>query len=230
MRRAIAVWAAFLLAVCVGACGGGKDPSTTTGSSAARSASRTRPVTTRQGEESAADPDKDHDGATPDEDDYGKPLKIDRDGDSDNTTNSYFDDDDKPILNYGKTASTANEQAIAGLVKRYYSLATAENGAKACSLLYSTYAEAVPEDYGTSPPGPAYAKGKTCAVVLTHVFNHSHAQLQAKLHSLRVTGIRVLGHLGLAVLSFHGIPPSEVRVVREGREWKLQTLLDNQMP
>ena len=76
-------------------------------------------------------------------------------------------------------------------------------------MLYSTYAEAVPEDYGTSPPGPSWARGSTCAAVLTHVFNHEHAEIAAKLPKLKIARIRIEEHRGLVVLSFHKIPQAK---------------------
>lgn len=221
----------WLLALCIaGLLGAGVSACGESHKSTSPTSTNASSTTTTENSTAAsnkADPDKDHDGAKPDEDDKGPPPKIDQDGDSDNNSKSYYDSDDKGLLEYGHAASAAEKQAITGLIKRYYVAAAAEEGAKACSMLYSTYAEAVPEDYGTSPPGPSWARGSTCAAVLTHVFNHEHTEIAAKLPKLKIARIRVEEHRGLVVLSFHKIPASEIRVLREGHTWRVEALVDN---
>lgn len=231
MRLAIGLCTAALLAGLFSACGGNSGGYASRDTTKASRIQAEASSSASENGEGPLDPDKDHDNATPDEDDYAKaPVALDRDGDSDNSTHSYYDKDDKAILDHGRPASAGEQHEIEALVKRYYAAAASENGAKACEMLYSTYAESVPEDYGTSPPGPAYARGSTCAAVLTHVFSHKHDEVASKLHVLHVARVRVLHRLGLAVLSFKGIPPSEMGVAREGKRWKVETLLDVKLP
>jgi hypothetical protein len=155
---------------------------------------------------------------------------TDRDKDNDSTGGRPYDSDDRSVLSFGKSAPPTARSAVAALVRRYYAVAAAENGTKACSMLYSVYAEALPEDYGTSPPGPAYARGATCPAVLTAVFKHFHSELVARLPHLKVSAVRVKEHQGVAVLSFDSSAEREIRVVREGHQWKALALVDNELP
>lgn len=47
-----------------------------------------------------------------------------------------IDGDDYAILDFGHPADAAEKGKIAALVRRYYEVAVAEDGAKACSMLY----------------------------------------------------------------------------------------------
>ena len=105
-------------------------------------------------------------------------TKTDGDRDNDIIGAPYDDKNNNRDLNFGHAASAAEQMAIMALVKRYYATALAGDSAKACSIIYSTLAEAVPEDYG-QPPGPLYMRGaKTCPTALTLFFKHFHAQLE----------------------------------------------------
>lgn len=131
---------------------------------------------------------------------------------------------DDYIQSYGHEASGADKRAISKLVKNYYAAAAADDGAKACRLIYSTLEEGIPEDYG-KPPGPPEWKGKTCAVVMSKVFKHVPGQPAAVLAATRVTGIRLIGNHGFAQLSSSAVPTGEISVQREGKAWKIETLL-----
>ena len=97
-------------------------------------------------------------------------------------------------------------------------------------MIYSTLAEAVPEDYGLSPPGPPYMRGTTCPAVLTLLFKHLHSQLGLELPKIKVTRVRLTEHHGLAVLSFGTMPERQIQVAREGHVWRLAALLDGELP
>jgi hypothetical protein len=155
--------------------------------------------------------------------------KKDSDGDGDNLTNSFYDTDDKAILAYGHAASAAEVQAVTAVVKRYYAAASAGDGATACSLIYSILAESIAEDYGR-PPGPPALRGKTCAVVMSKLFKQRHQQLTADVFTLKVTGVRVDGKRGSALLSFRRMPDRHILVHRERGAWKIYTLLDAGLP
>jgi hypothetical protein len=138
--------------------------------------------------------------------------------------------EDKSVLDFGHAANAGQSRAINSLIKRYYTVAVAENGSKACSMLYSTYAETVPGVYGISPPGPTWARGTSCPAVLTSVFKHFHKQLAVRLPKLKVSRIRIKERQGVVILSFGALPEREIRIVRERHTWRVLALIDNQLP
>jgi hypothetical protein len=153
------------------------------------------------------------------------------DGDKDNDIGAPGDDrNNNSVLDFAHAAGPSDRQAIAALIKRYYAAALAEDGAKACSMLYSTLAEAVPEDYGTPSGGQPYMQGTTCPAVMTLLFKHFHDRLTVELPKLEVTRVRLEEHHGLAVLAFGTMPEREIQVAREGHAWKIEALLDSELP
>lgn len=154
---------------------------------------------------------------------------IDRDGDSDNRSGSYFDRDDDGVLGFGHAADTSKRLEVARLVKSYYAAASAENGGGACPMLMSSIAKSIPEDLGR-PPGPAYARGATCAAVMTKVFKESHRQLDVYASRLEIAAMRIDGDRGLVVLAFKGLPAREIDVSRESGRWRMELLLDHELP
>jgi hypothetical protein len=129
------------------------------------------------------------------------------------------------IATFGHAASVADKQAITALVKRYYAAAVADDGAKACTLIYSLYEEAIAEDYGRSPPGPPGLSGNTCAVVMTKLFKHVPGQPPAVLATTEVTGVRVKGKDGIVQLHSKAIPRGEIAVRRELGSWKVLAMI-----
>jgi len=161
------------------------------------------------------------------------PVDATADADKDNdvgTRPPKEDTNNNEALDFGHAASNADKQAITALVKHYYKAAQAEDGTTACSLIYSILAEAVPEDYGQSPPGPAYSVGKTCPAVTTLQFKHFHRQLALEVPLLQVTRVRLQEHHGWAILAFGTLPEREISVTREGHVWKMAQLLDGALP
>jgi hypothetical protein len=156
-------------------------------------------------------------------------FPLDDDQDNDNPSKSQYDADDDPVLYLGHAASAADRQGIAHLVKRYYGVAAAGDGAAACSLIYSSLAESVPEDYGQSP-GPPSLRGKTCAVVVSKLLKQHRQSLVADRASLTVTRVRVSGSSGLALLRFGTKTERRVLVCREGGVWRMDVLLDIGVP
>jgi hypothetical protein len=157
-------------------------------------------------------------------------LKRDRDGDYDNSGNGTYDKDDSVVLRYGHAAGASDRQAVAAVVKRYYAAAAAGDGAKGCSLIYSIFAETIPEDYGRPPAGPPALRGKTCAAVMSKVFKQSQPQLAADYATLKVTGVRLEGNRGWALLSFKAMPARSILVHSERGAWKIYALLDTGLP
>lgn len=197
---------AILLAICL----------QTLGLTACDSSTKTTSSTTR------AVTASDHPAPTP------EGPTADADADSDGA--GAFDSDDTTTRHFGHIASPADAAQIAALVRRYYADEAHENGAAACELLASTYAESVPEDYGTSPPGPAWAQGKTCAEVLDRTFARYHDEIVQRMPRLKLERIRTIGREGVVLLYFgHSQARRELRVAREGRRWTVVSLIDNRL-
>jgi hypothetical protein len=229
MRSLFALLAVGLLSVGVAACG---DASKSTVSTSRVTSSDTTvagatptgaTATTRASFRGDEDDDDSPRTATP-----GDSSK-DNDSDFDNDyeqEKGYRDRDDGSVVAYGHKANSTDKRAITALAKRYYRAAAAEDGATACTLIYSTFAESIPEDYGQGP-GPPYARGKTCAVVMSKVFEHFHNQLSG---SFFVTGVRVNGHQGRVLLGSSTQPASFIRVKREHDVWKIYQLIGEPLP
>lgn len=135
----------------------------------------------------------------------------------------------KAIAEYGHEASPADKQAITALVKRYYAAAAADDGATACSLIHSTLSESVAEDYGQAP-GPANLRGKTCEVVMSKLFRQLPGQPGPVLAATEVTGVRVEGRKGYALLHSTAIPEGDIAVEREVGTWRVGTLIGGALP
>jgi hypothetical protein len=145
-------------------------------------------------------------------------------GDTDAPSDKAYDGDDNSIHYYGRPATVAEEQAVARLVERYYAVAAARDGARACSLLHPMLAGSVVEQYGGSF-GPPELRGKTCAVVMSKLFKEHRNRLAVDAATLRVTGVRVGGGQGYALLSWAEMPIGYIPIRREGDEWKVGALL-----
>jgi hypothetical protein len=152
-------------------------------------------------------------------------LKEDRDHDNDNLGTSYYDDDDPEVLDYGRAASPSEQRQVTSLVKRYYVAAAAGDGAAGCRLLYTLFAESLPEEEDRS----STPRATTCAAALAKIFKRDHAQLAAGLARLRVTGLRVKGTHAYALLS--GSRPERYLILhRELGAWKMVAVIDNGLP
>ncbi len=202
-RRSLALPVAVLLATGICACGSGKSSTTdsrvsTSTAAAVMSSSETARL-----------------------------LRTDADKDNDFEA-GYDDRNNSSVLTYGHPASPSVHRAIVSLLERYYKLALAREGAKACALLYATLAEGVAEDYG-SFAGPVYMRGNNCPTVMTKLFIHYHPVLAIELPKFKVRWMGLEEHYGRAVLSFGRLPEREIRLAREGHTWKVDTLLDGEL-
>lgn len=151
----------------------------------------------------------------------------DFDNDRKNENKGYYDSDDSAIRYYGHAAGAFDRTAITKLVKRYNAAIVADDGASACAMVYTTFAEALPEDYGQAP-GPRYMRGaKTCQAVMTLLFEHSRAQTTG---SVELTGVRVKGNEALALLGSRTRPAGYIMLKRERGAWKVNALLDGILP
>jgi hypothetical protein len=155
---------------------------------------------------------------------------VDADKDNDVTAGSLDDANNDSAMTFGREASPSERRAIVPLIKRYYATALTEDGARGCSMVYSTLAEAAVED-DAQAPGPQYERGaKSCAEVLRRMFVHEHAQIAAQVPKLEVTHIRLVEHHGVAFLRFGALAEREISVAREGRTWKMDTIYDQELP
>lgn len=217
MKSLLTLFAIGLFSVCLAACGStskstgstaqASSTTATTGASATTAVSTTPTDTAPAPAETKADADKDNDVSASDDD----------------KNNSSTQD-------FGHAASPSDARMITALIKRYYAAAAVEDGTKACSMIYSTIEESVPEDYGQSPPGQPYMRGTTCPAVLTLLFKHFHPQITVELPKLKVARVRLVEHHGVVVLNFGTMPEREISVAREGHTWKVDALLDGEVP
>jgi hypothetical protein len=158
-------------------------------------------------------------------------LHGDDDGDLD--TLSYFDD--WHVRGYGHAASTSDRRAVEALVKRYYATAAAGDGATACSLMTSRLArssdlgEVVEETYPFAPNVPPL-DGKSCVAIMSLLFGEDHRRLAADSATVQVIRVRVNGVRGLALLGFRTTPERQIGVEREHGFWRVDTVLDRELP
>lgn len=139
-----------------------------------------------------------------------------------------FPGTDDDAATYGYPANGSDRRAITALVRTYYAAAAADDGAVACTLIYSTLADSVAEDYGR-PPGPAALRGSTCRAVMTKLFRRVPDQPAAVLARTEVTGVRVYQGRGFALLHSSAMPHGEVAVARQGDRWRLQWLIGREV-
>jgi hypothetical protein len=156
-------------------------------------------------------------------------------GDADADETNHKDEDDYSIRTYGHAASAADERAIATLVKRYYVAAAGGDGSIACSLIYSglvmspNLGEAAEAAYPPAPGVPPL-RGESCARIMSLLFKEDQERLAADINGMEVTSVRVKSNRGLALLGFRTMPERQIPVRREGGTWKMEALLDEELP
>lgn len=152
---------------------------------------------------------------------------IDHDNDvKDNRGKRYLDGDDTAVTAWGHAADAGEADAVTTLVKRYYAALVAGDGSRACSMLYSTFAESVPEDYG-QPPGPPALRGKSCVAVAAKMSRQFDGRLVKR---FEVTATRVNGGRALVVLGSNTLPASYISLRREHGVWKIAGLIARTLP
>ncbi len=158
-------------------------------------------------------------------------LIFDGDTDSDDEPHQGVrpdDDDDRALLNaYGGLAGQAETQAVAAVVKRYYAAAAAGDGMEVCALLYSSLAAGLGED--SSKAGAPETAG--CAASANGLLAQEHDRLSADdVATMTVISVHAKGGLALALVGFRTQPEGEILLRREGHAWKLDALLDSEVP
>jgi hypothetical protein len=160
-----------------------------------------------------------------------RPNAHDNDADFDDDSpakqgKAYHDGDDREILAWGHAANAADRTALATLLARYYESAARDDGATGCSLISPVLAEAAPRDYG-SGAGPAYLKGSTCSAVMSKLFAHDRLKFAGP---LRVTGVRIEGEEGIALIGSPMQPASSLRLSRVRGRWQVDALEGTPLP
>jgi hypothetical protein len=150
------------------------------------------------------------------------------DGDDHNPNNTSENNDDPE--RHGRPATLAERQSVTEFVEKYYTAAVANNGAVACSLLIPSLVNGIGGSY-ERPGDPSYLHGKTCAQVMTKLFEHEHKLIAAEAAGLEVTGVRVGSGMAFGLLAFKGArEPRYLGVERYDNTWKLRGLTESPYP
>lgn len=153
------------------------------------------------------------------------------DGDDDNDERPHPDggvNDDKSLLaSYDRRASPADARAVSTLVRRYYAVSVAGDGADACTLLATGLARGLAAAQGR----PAQGADGSCEAAISSLLAQQHQHLAAEdPATMTLIALYVKGGLGLAVLGFKSAPESTIGVAREGRAWRIDALFDSLVP
>jgi hypothetical protein len=125
------------------------------------------------------------------------------------------------VQSYGTAASASEQAAVTSTVKAYYAAVAADRGTTACALLSTRIQGAIVRSLGHS----ALLQGKGCATILTVLFRHPAGQAGAISPAVTVTGLRVSGDQGYALISTKAKPKGDIRVEREHGAWKVAALI-----
>lgn len=219
---------ALLVALVFAGCGGGGAGSVSHGSITRTGSSvPVRPL------HAVADYDTDDysAGSGSDADDDDSPS-ADRDGDSDGETAGFFDADDTYYTRFGHAAGAPDAKQLRSVIERYFAAIAALDGRAACALMPSSIAKHIPEIFGKGI-GPPYARGSSCPQITANVFAFYRRQLLSEAGALEVAVTRVDGARALVVLTFkraRGYPARLIELVRVGDGWRVNGMLDNELP
>ena len=224
-RPAIALLA---VGVCVSACAQAPLRSTPGAATGTRQAAVSSPrdlAAVRRGQLGDYDEDEWTGQSDKDNDDE---LTVDGDGDTDGGR-GHYDADDRSFTTFGRPAGAGDRRAIVSLVKRYYTIAAAGDGTRACALIYAPLASGYPEELGEF--GARYLRGlKTCATILSRMFEPNRSLLATYAARLRVGAVRVSGGIGLAFLTSEEMPTRKMETIREAGRWRMYAALDSELP
>jgi len=205
LKRLLAGVTIALTAIGAGACGTTRTSSSTPGAS-------TRAGTSVAASAGSSTGLSEHDG----------------DGDIDRLTRSPADTDNDAIPEYAPPADPADRKAIIGLIARYYKIAAAGDGARACSMLDATFVQSLLEEHRGR--GPRGLRADTCARILSKLFERRHRELAEDITGYRVLVVQVDGNRGYALVRFpakHELREPEVILRRTHGTWKMDVALDN---
>lgn len=153
----------------------------------------------------------------------------DSDGDNDRNT-------DENMRTPGREGSPADRRSIATAIKRYYALALADDGARACAMLAAPLVKSTPLEYG--PRAAPNSRASTCAALMSAFFRSQRREVVAVARTQRLIDVRLEGDHGYAalhvdlpclrgscVLYVRTIHIVNVLVTREGASWKIDSRL-----
>jgi hypothetical protein len=146
------------------------------------------------------------------------PRGQDADGDIDTLgQGGRYDRDNDATFQWGPVASAADRRVVVALVKRYYAIAAAGDGAGACSLLDPLIVEMVAED----------ESHRGCAHNMDRLFARFHRQLVEDLGSFRVVVVQRRENTAAVLVDFAPTRLWQVFVRRTHGHWRLDTPLYN---
>lgn len=128
-------------------------------------------------------------------------------------------------LSFGHKAGEAEARVITAIVTKYFAAVVADDGKRACSLLYSPLASSVPEDYGKGPAGPPEWRGATCPAVMSLVFKHRRGQPTSDVADIKVIGVRVSAGQATALLRSSTMRLGEIGLLNNRGTWQIVQLL-----
>jgi len=140
----------------------------------------------------------------------------DEDGDIDTLgQGGRYDKDNDATFQWGPPASAADRRAVVALIKRYYEIAAAGDGAKACSMLDPLIVEMVAE------AEPHHG----CAHNIAKLFAQRHRQLVEDLSSFRVLTAQRRENRVAVLIDFAPTRLWQVYARRTHGAWRMDTPL-----
>ena len=130
------------------------------------------------------------------------------------------------VRSYGTKADAAAETAIATAVKDFYAAKSAGDGAQVCTLLASATRKALVETLAGSGEG----KGEACSSIVAPLLADQEPGYRDRIAGVQVTGVRVRGDSGLALIKVKATPEDVIPVRRENGSWKVAALAGSQVP
>jgi hypothetical protein len=130
------------------------------------------------------------------------------------------------VRSYGTKADAAAETAIATAVKDFYVAKSAGDSAQACALLARPTREALIDTLAQS----GRLEGKGCPAVLASLLADQAPRYRDRIAGVEVTGARVRGGRGLALIEIEATPEEVIPVRREHGSWKVAALAGSEIP
>ena len=154
------------------------------------------------------------------------------DGDGDEQKSNDYDDIGR---RYGHAPSAVEKRAITDLIKRYYAVAAAGDGRKACAMIapglirgQSLAEGAIPKEF-IPVSGSSVFRHKGCAQIASLIFSIDRQLLAEEVPTLQALSVRIKGSQGLVVLGFRTSPERQMPVERVHGAWRVGAMLDLQI-
>jgi hypothetical protein len=148
------------------------------------------------------------------------------DRDDDRPGSGRHDPDNDQSSTFGLPATVAQKRMFEVVIRSYYAVAAAGDGARACSLLYWLAAETLVNEQKQGKLGPA----RSCARLAAAQFDVRHAELREDARELALAEARVRERRAVALVVFAARRERLVPLHREGSTWKMDVLLDAGAP